>query len=76
MKLHAKAALSWSGRRLLVEWVFVEGWTLGAAAEAASVSVCCGRKWLGGIARAIGGCGIARRRRAGWRTGRQPTVSR
>ena len=28
MKLHADAALSWSGRRLLVEWVLVEGWTL------------------------------------------------
>ena len=28
MRLHADAALSWSGRRLLVEWVLVEGWTL------------------------------------------------
>ena len=27
MKLQANAALSWSGRRLLVERVLVEGWT-------------------------------------------------
>src|SRR5947208_15399998 len=47
MKLHAKAALSWSGRRLLVEWVLVEGWTLRAAAEAAGVGVRCGGKWVG-----------------------------
>ena len=47
MRLQADAVLSWSGRRLLVEWVLVEGWTLGAAAEAAGVSVCCGGKWVG-----------------------------
>jgi transposase InsO family protein len=46
MKLHANAALSWSGRRLLVERVLVQGWTLTAAAEAAGVSVRCARKWL------------------------------
>jgi transposase InsO family protein len=46
MKLHANAALSWSGRRLLAERVFVEGWTLTAAAEAAGVSVRCARKWV------------------------------
>jgi leucine-zipper of insertion element IS481 len=46
MKLHANAALSWSGRRRLVERVVVEGWTLGAAAEAAGVSVRRARKWL------------------------------
>jgi transposase InsO family protein len=46
MRLHANAALSWSGRRLLVERVLVQGWTLTAAAEAAGVSVRCGRKWL------------------------------
>ena len=28
MRLHAEAVLSWCGRRLLVEWVLVEGWTL------------------------------------------------
>jgi transposase InsO family protein len=47
MKLHANAALSWSGRRTLAERVLVEGWTLTAAAEAAGVSVRCGRKWVG-----------------------------
>ena len=39
MKLHANAALSWSGRRKLVERVVLEGCTLSAAAEAAGVSV-------------------------------------
>ena len=47
MKLHANAALSWSGRRLLVERVLVQGWTLTSAAEAAGVSVRCARKWVG-----------------------------
>jgi transposase InsO family protein len=47
MKLHANAALSWSGRRVLVERVLVEGWTVTAAAEAAGVSVRCARKWVG-----------------------------
>jgi transposase InsO family protein len=46
MELHANAALSWSGRRLLAERVVVEGWTLTAAAEAAGVSVRCARKWI------------------------------
>jgi transposase InsO family protein len=47
MKLHANAALSWSGRRLLSERVLVQGWTLTAAAEAAGVSMRCARKWVG-----------------------------
>jgi transposase InsO family protein len=47
MKLHANAALSWSGRRLLAERVLVDGWTLTAAAAAAAVSVRCARKWVG-----------------------------
>jgi transposase InsO family protein len=47
MKLHGNAALSWRGRRRLAERVVVEGWTLKAAAEAAGVSVRCGRKWVG-----------------------------
>jgi transposase InsO family protein len=47
MKLHANAALSWSGRRLLAERVIEQGWTLTAAAEAAGVSVRCARKWVG-----------------------------
>ena len=47
MKLHANAALSWSGRRRLAVRVVVEGWTVCAAAEAAGVSVRCARKWVG-----------------------------
>ena len=47
MKLHANAALSWSGRRRLAERVLVDGWTLVAAASAAGVSVRCARKWVG-----------------------------
>ena len=47
MKLHAYAALSRNGRRLLSERVVVEGWTLAAAAAAAGVSVRCARKWVG-----------------------------
>jgi transposase InsO family protein len=47
MKLHGNAALSWSGRRLLAERVLVQGWTVTAAAQAAGVSVRCGRKWVG-----------------------------
>jgi transposase InsO family protein len=47
MKLHANAALSWCGRRLLAVRVLEQGWTLTAAAEAAGVSVRCARKWVG-----------------------------
>ena len=47
MRLHGNAALSWRGRRCLVERVVVEGWTVKAAAEAAGVSVRCCRKWVG-----------------------------
>jgi transposase InsO family protein len=47
MKLHANAALSWTGRRVLAERVVVEGWTLSAAAGAAGVSRRCARKWVG-----------------------------
>ena len=60
MKLHANAALSWSGRRRLVERVLVEGWTLAAAAAAAGVSVRCARKWLGRF-RAEGEAGLGDR---------------
>jgi transposase InsO family protein/transposase len=47
MKLHANAALSLKGRRLLARRVVVEGWTLSEAAAAAEVSVRCARKWVG-----------------------------
>jgi transposase InsO family protein len=57
MKLHGNAALSWRGRRQLARRVVVEGWTLTAAAEAAGVSVRCGRKWVGRY-RLQGECGL------------------
>ncbi len=47
MKLHANAALSRNGRRLLCQRVLVDGWTLTAAASAAGVSAQCARKWVG-----------------------------
>jgi transposase InsO family protein len=47
MKLHGNAALSWNGRRRLVERVVVDRWTLTAAAEAAGVSVRGVGKWVG-----------------------------
>jgi transposase InsO family protein len=47
MKLHANAALSWTGRRRLCELVVDEGWTVVAAAAAMGVSVRCARKWVG-----------------------------
>jgi transposase InsO family protein len=47
MKLHANAALSWSGRRRLCRLVVDEGLTVVAAAAAVGVSVRCARKWIG-----------------------------
>jgi hypothetical protein len=46
LKLHANAALGWSGRRLLCERVLVDRWTLTPAASAAAASVRCARKWV------------------------------
>jgi transposase InsO family protein len=60
MRLHANAALSWSGRRVLAERVVVEGWTLTAAAAAAGVSRRCARKWVGRY-REAGVAGLADR---------------
>jgi transposase InsO family protein len=47
MKLHANAALSWSGRRRSCLLVVDDGWTVVAAAAAMGVSVRCARKWIG-----------------------------
>src|SRR6266700_4998220 len=47
MKLHANAALSWTGRRRLCGMVVDDGWTVVAAAAAMGVSVRCARKWVG-----------------------------
>jgi transposase InsO family protein len=46
MKLHANAALSLNGRRLLCRRVVDEGWRLTEAAAAAEVSLRCARKWV------------------------------
>jgi transposase InsO family protein len=46
MRLHRDAALGWNGRRVLVERVVCEGWSLAAAAAASGVSVRCARKWV------------------------------
>jgi transposase InsO family protein len=46
MRLHGNARTCLHSRRLLVERVCVQGWTLAAAAEAAGVSVRTVSKWL------------------------------
>ena len=46
MKVHANARLSPNGRRLLVDRIESEGWTVQAAAEAAGVSQRTAHKWL------------------------------
>ncbi len=46
MKLHGNARTCPRSRRLLVERVSVQGWSVGAAAEAAGVSERTGWKWL------------------------------
>jgi transposase InsO family protein len=46
MKLHANARLSPIGRRLLINRVEGEGWTVQSAAESAGVSERTARKWI------------------------------
>lgn len=46
MKLHANAGLSLKGRRLLVDRVLVEGWSVAEVASAAGVSQRTACKWL------------------------------
>ena len=75
MKLHANAALSWSGRRVLAERVLVDGWTLRAAAEAAGVSVRCARKWVVRY-RSDGVAGLADRSSAPRRVANRTPVDR
>jgi transposase InsO family protein len=75
MKLHGNAALSWSGRRLLVERVLAQGWTLTAAAEAAGVSVRCARKWVGRY-RLEGECGLVDRSSAPHRVANRTPADR
>jgi len=46
MEVHANARLSPNGRRLLVDRIEQERWTVRAACEAAGISERTGRKWL------------------------------
>jgi transposase InsO family protein len=46
MKVHANARLSPNGRRLLVDRIERDGWTVHAACEAAGISERTARKWL------------------------------
>jgi transposase InsO family protein len=46
MKIHANARLSPNGRRLLIDRIERDGWTVQAAAEAAGLSERSARKWL------------------------------
>jgi transposase InsO family protein len=46
MKIHANARLSPNGRRLLIDRIESDGWTVEAAAEAAGISERTARKWL------------------------------
>jgi transposase len=47
MRIHANARLSPNGRRLLVDRIERDGWTVQAASEAAGISERTARKWLG-----------------------------
>jgi transposase InsO family protein len=46
MKIHANARLSPNGRRLLIDRIERDGWTVQAAAQAAGISERTTRKWL------------------------------
>jgi transposase InsO family protein len=66
MKLHANARTCPKSRRLLVNRIEEEGWSLTAAAEAAGVSERTARKWLARW-RAEGEAGLGDRSSAPWR---------
>jgi transposase InsO family protein len=65
MKLHGNARTCLHGRRLIVERVLEQGWTVARAAEAAGVSVRTVSKWLARF-RAEGGEGLLDRSSAPW----------
>jgi transposase InsO family protein len=75
MNLHANAALSLKGRRLLCERVVDDAWTVTKAAEAAEVSVRCARKWVGRY-RAQGELGLFDRSSAPRRTPHRTSEAR
>ena len=57
MRCHANARLSPIGRRLLIDRIERDGWTVQAAAESAGVSERTARKWVARW-RAEGECGL------------------
>jgi transposase len=65
MKLHGNARTCLHGRRLIVERVLEQGWTVARAAEAAGVSVRTVSKWLARF-RAEGAEGLLDRSSAPW----------
>ena len=72
MRLHGNARTCVHGRRLIVERVLDQGWTLAQAAEAAGVSVRTVSKWLARF-RSLGGDGLRDRSSAPLRVpGRTP----
>ena len=72
MKLHGNARTCLHSRRLIVERVLEQGWTLAQAAGAAGVSMRTGSKWLGRF-RAEGAVGLLDRSSAPRRVpGRTP----
>ena len=75
MKLHGNARTCLHSRRLIVERVLEQGWTLAQTAEAAGVSVRTVSKWLARF-RAEGGEGLADRCRGGYRIGHPSSGSR
>ena len=60
MQVHARAALSAIGRRLVVDRILDEGWSVTAAAEAAGVTERTVYRWLARF-RAHGACGLVDR---------------
>ena len=65
MKLHGSARTCPNSRRLIASRELEQSWTLGAAAEAAGVSVVTARKWSGALAKATSACSIVPRVRNG-----------
>ena len=69
MKLHGNARTCPKSRRLLVDRVFEQGWSLTQAAEAAGVSERTAAKWVARLRpTAKPACSIARRLQSGSRT--------
>ncbi len=75
MRLHGNARTCVHSRRLIVERVLEQGWTVAAAAEAAGVSVRTAAKWLARY-RSEGLVGLADRSSAPQRVSRRTSAER